>query len=118
MNEIRDAKYFGARIGEKCWIAEKPFAITAVRYITNQDFIVTVFDGDPSIQADIDIKNGEVITFEPPKKKVQKEIDCFVYESTMYQEYEKYSVYWNREARCPEYRDKLIPAKLTFETWE
>lgn len=119
MNEIRDAKFFGARIGDTCYLDNIDYKIIAVEYYESEHYksffnVILKNKNNPSFI----VGNGEDITFEPPKKKVRKEIDCFVYESTTYKEYEKYSVYWNKETLCPEYRDDLIPAKLTFETWE
>lgn len=112
MSEIRDAKYFGAKIGDKCWLDGNPFEIFRVSKYYNW-FTVDIGFG---IQ-ELTIKNGEGITFEPPKKKVKKEIDCFLVENKS-PDSEKYSIFWSKEQFYPGYRDELIPAKLSFEIME
>lgn len=77
--ETKDAKYFGARIGEKCWYNDSPFTIITVG-ITKDYFSVHIGVEHElgGLHVKESVKNGEGITFEAPKKKVTKTVDCWV----------------------------------------
>jgi len=74
MSETKDAKYFGARIGGKCWIGNLERTICGV--ISEKAY----FEVFTKTEQDYKIKsfNGEGISFEAPKKIVCKEIDCWM----------------------------------------
>lgn len=68
MNDIRDAKYFGARIGDKCWFKDREFKIYGVtNFMESLEVLIRSADQDCRY-----IENGEGITFEPPKKTIKK----------------------------------------------
>lgn len=76
-SEIRDAKYFGARVGKKCWIGVVSYVVVGVEYYQDSErFHVNLRrDGDTHT-----VNFGKGISFEPfepPDKTTTVEVEGF-----------------------------------------
>lgn len=113
--QVKDAKYFGVRIGDRCWYDNNIYEILAVQIVYKRDNEFSVVIINICNKSHLLIDNGKGITFDPPKKKVKKEMNVWVEPAIS-------NPNFCEEGFCRVFGNKLydncIEAKLTFEIEE